>query len=95
MVFDLLDNVYETDEKKENERLYLTVFEPNFLDKSRNFYLEEYKRILRDLGGSSWLRYAQRRLEEELERCNTIISLWTQGKGHVTPGIGQPHLQLP
>jgi len=76
----MLEGLYETDEDNENERLYLTVFEPIFLNASRAFYQRECMTLLRESDASTWLRQTQRRLIEEADRCRTTISPLTDGK---------------
>jgi cullin 3 len=76
----MLEVLYETDEEHENQKLYLTVFEPRFLEASQKFYRRECQRLLRDSDATSWLRHTQRRLTEEDERCATTISALTAEK---------------
>lgn len=76
----MLEGLYETDDENENEKLYLTTFEPQFLKASRAFYAKECEALLRDSDASSWLRQTQRRLIEEADRCRTTVSLLTDSK---------------
>jgi cullin 3 len=76
----MLEGLYETDEDREDEKLYLTVFEPVFLDASRAFYQAECESLLREADASSWLRQTQRRLVEEADRCRTTISQLTEDR---------------
>ncbi|KAH6898409.1 Cullin [Thelonectria olida] len=69
----MLTCLYETEAENENEKLYLTVFEPRFLDNSRAFYTGECDRLLRESDAGTWLRHTQRRLTEEVDRCGTTI----------------------
>ncbi|KAK4658788.1 hypothetical protein QC762_104610 [Podospora pseudocomata] len=70
----MLEQLYETDEEKENEKLYTTIFEPRFLAASEVFYKAECEKLLRESDAGSWLRHTRRRLLEEEERCVTSIS---------------------
>lgn len=70
----MLEGLYETDLESDNERLYLTVFEPSFLEASRKFYQAECQLLLRDSPASVWLRQAKKRLDEETDRCSTTIA---------------------
>ncbi|KAH9990380.1 putative cullulin 3 [Xylariaceae sp. FL0662B] len=70
----MLEDLFETDEENEHERLYLTSFEPAYLHNSHAFYKAECERLVRDGDASAWLRYTQRRLSEEADRCQTTIS---------------------
>ncbi|KAK3382807.1 Cullin [Lasiosphaeria ovina] len=76
----MLESLYETDDELEKQKLYLTVFEPRFLESSRAFYRNECERLLRESDTSTWLRHTRRRLEEEHDRCGTTISHLTAEK---------------
>lgn len=76
----MLEDLYETDEEIENQKLYLTVFEPQYIENSSNFYRSECEKLLRESDASSWLRHTQRRLNEEQDRCETTISILTSDK---------------
>lgn len=76
----MLEGLYETDAENESDKLYLTVFEPAFLQASRKFYQAECQTLLRDSPAGTWLRQAKRRLEEEADRCDTTIAHFTSRK---------------
>ncbi|TVY27906.1 Cullin-3-B [Lachnellula hyalina] len=76
----MLEGLYESDDETENEKLYLTVFEIEFLKASRNFYQKECQTLLRESDASSWLRQTKKRLLEEEDRCQTTISNLTAPK---------------
>ncbi|KAI1338608.1 Cullin-domain-containing protein [Xylariaceae sp. FL0016] len=76
----MLESLYETDEENEEERLYVTTFEPFYLDNSRVFYKSECERLMREGDTSAWLRQTQRRLAEEVDRCQTTVSDLTTQK---------------
>jgi cullin 3 len=76
----MLEGLYETDEEVEHDKLYLTIFEPEFLKDSRSFYNRECNSLLRDTDASTWLRQTKRRLAEEEARCQTTVSLLTAPK---------------
>ncbi|KAK4190560.1 hypothetical protein QBC35DRAFT_74395 [Podospora australis] len=76
-VTSMLEELYETDEEHENQKLYLTVFEPRFLEASRLFYRAQCEKLLRESDAGAWLRHTQRRLREEQERCQTSLSILT------------------
>ncbi|KAL3419288.1 scf ubiquitin ligase subunit [Phlyctema vagabunda] len=76
----MLEALYESDDENENEKLYLTVFEPVYLERSRQFYFLECKTLVEELDASAWLRRTQRRLAEEKERCQTTVSILTEAK---------------
>jgi cullin 3 len=79
-IVDMLEMLYETNEEVEDQRLYLTVFEPTYLADSRRYYRAECERMLRNGDAAEWLRHTQRRLAEEQSRCETTISLSTADK---------------
>ncbi|KAF4998468.1 hypothetical protein FGRMN_3157 [Fusarium graminum] len=83
----MLSSLYETEEEKENDKLYITVFEPCFLDNSRIYYAAECEKLLRESDAGAWLRHTQGRLNEEVDRCGTTIELETLPK--VTEVIDQ------
>ncbi|KAI1000579.1 Cullin-3 [Podosphaera aphanis] len=76
----MLEGLYETDEQFADQKLYLTVFEDAFLNKSQQFYQNECLRLLRDSDASTWLRRTKMRLDEEESRCQTTISFSTAPK---------------
>lgn len=80
----MLSSLYETEAENENDKLYLTVFEPLFLNESRRFYTAECERLLRESDASHWLRHTQTRLDQEVERCGTTIEVETGPKVSAT-----------
>ncbi|KAJ4419098.1 hypothetical protein N0V85_001157 [Neurospora sp. IMI 360204] len=76
----MLESLYETDDEIENQRLYLTLFEPRYLEASTEFYRKECEKLVQEANCSTWLRHAQRRLNEERERCGTTVSIMTTDK---------------
>ncbi|KAK0392767.1 hypothetical protein NLU13_2262 [Sarocladium strictum] len=76
----MLTCLYETEEENEMEKLYLTVFEPRFLENSREFYEKECDELLRAANTSRWLRHTSDRLTQEVDRCGTTIEVETLHK---------------
>jgi cullin 3 len=76
----MLEGLYESDEENESEKLYITTFEPAFLNASREFYQKECTALLRDSDASTWLRQTKKRLIEEETRTQTTISMLTSQK---------------
>ncbi|KAE9381880.1 Cullin-domain-containing protein [Stipitochalara longipes BDJ] len=76
----MLEGLYESDEENESEKLYITTFEPAFLNASRDFYQKECTGLLRDSDASTWLRQTKKRLAEEETRTQTTISMLTSQK---------------
>lgn len=76
----MLEALYETDEEQEDEKLYLTLFEPQFLQATHAFYQAECERLLREGDARTWLRQTGRRLREEHDRCGHTVSQETMQK---------------
>lgn len=69
----MLSLLFKDHNENENDKLYLLIFEPKFLENSREFYAAECHRLLQDSDASSWLRHTEKRLNEESDRCRTTI----------------------
>lgn len=76
----MLNCLYENEDENESDKLYLTVFEPRFLDNSKDFYARECEKLLRDSDAGTWLRHTDKRLNEEVDRCKTTIESETSPK---------------
>ncbi|CAK7229747.1 hypothetical protein SBRCBS47491_007352 [Sporothrix bragantina] len=76
----MLEALYETDEEQEDDKLYLTYFEPEFLEATQLYYRRECERLLNDGDTRVWLRQTRRRLQEEQDRCGHTVSQETMYK---------------
>lgn len=76
----MLEGLYESFSEDESTKLYLTSFEPQFLEASRRFYQDEGKALLAEADASTFCAHARRRLIEENERCQQTISQITETK---------------
>ncbi|KAI1435380.1 Cullin [Xylaria sp. CBS 124048] len=76
----MLESLFETDAEASDERLYLTSFEPAFLEASHEFYRTECEKLLREADASAWLRQTEARLAEEATRCQTTLSRLSEQK---------------
>ncbi|EXJ82661.1 Cullin 3 [Capronia epimyces CBS 606.96] len=76
----MLEGLYENFTEDESTKLYLTSFEPQFLDMSRRFYADEGRALLAAADASTFCTHARRRLVEEGERCQQTISSITDVK---------------
>lgn len=76
----MFSGLYKDHLENENDKLYLILFEVEFLKNSEAFYAEECQRLLRGLDTGAWLRHTERRLNEEKDRCGTTIELETLPK---------------
>ncbi|WEW58086.1 hypothetical protein PRK78_003553 [Emydomyces testavorans] len=76
----MLEGLYETEQEEELSKLYLTSFEPAFLDSSREFYLSEGRRLLSTTDAPSFCKRVAVRIREEKERCHHTLSSVTEPK---------------
>lgn len=76
----MLEGLYEDLSEDEATKLYLTSFEPKFLEASRDFYFKEGQQYLANADAGSFCAQARRRLKEEEERCQQTISNITETK---------------
>ena len=76
----MLEGLYETVTEEESSRLYLTVFEPAFLETSKEFYQAEGQRLLEIGDASTFCRIATERITEEQERCRYTLAVMTEPK---------------
>lgn len=74
----MLEGLYETDTEEESSKLYLTIFEPAFLESSRKFYAAEGQQLSSSVDASSFCRKVSTRLREEEERCLYTLSPLTE-----------------
>lgn len=76
----MLEGLYEDLSEDESTKLYLTSFEPLFLQTSREFYYAEGQKYLANADAASFCSQARKRLKEEEERCQQTISPITAPK---------------
>jgi cullin 3 len=76
----MLEGLYDSDQEVEEEKLYLRLFEPTFLDSSADFYRAEGERLLKDSDAGTYCRQAKRRIDQENDRCRSTISESTTPK---------------
>lgn len=76
----MLEGLYETITEEESTKLYLTVFEPAFLETSRAFYRAEGQRLLGMNDAGTFCQLASNRITEERERCEYTLSTLTEPK---------------
>jgi cullin 3 len=76
----MLEGLYETPTEEESSKLYLTVFEPAFLNTSKEFYRAEGQRLLEIGDAATFCRLATQRITEEQERCRFMLSTATEPK---------------
>ncbi|KAF2147350.1 uncharacterized protein K452DRAFT_323498 [Aplosporella prunicola CBS 121167] len=76
----MLESLFEGISEDINQRLYITSFEQEFLDSSREFYKKEGDTLLRDRDAGTYCRHAARRIQEEQDRCRSTLSESTTPK---------------
>ena len=76
----MLEGIYESFAEEESSKLYLTSFEPKFLQASREFYYNEGRTLLVEADATTFCTRARKRLGEEQERCQQTISQNTEQK---------------
>jgi cullin 3 len=70
----MLEGLYETATEEESAKLYLTVFQPQFIETSRDFYRAEGERLLQLADAATFCRSTSSRIAEEVERCRFTLS---------------------
>ena len=76
----MLEGLYETDEEEESMKLYLTSFEPAFLQASEEFYALQGQEMLRQGDAAAFCRHTKKRIAEESDRCRSTLSPLTLAK---------------
>lgn len=76
----MLEGLYESEDEDESTKLYLTVFEPAFLEASEVFFASESASLLAQADAGTFCRHARRRLDEEEDRCRTTLSMLSSSK---------------
>lgn len=76
----MLEGLYENEDEEESSKLYLTVFEPDFLRVSRDFYQSEAASLLRNTDAGTYCRHSRKRVDEEQDRCRSTLSPLTSPK---------------
>ena len=69
----MLEGLHEGDVEAEEQRLYNTSFEKEYLDTSRIIYRQESELLLRDSHAGAYCKHARRRIYEEDERCKQTL----------------------
>lgn len=76
----MLEGLYETFNEEESSKLYLTSFEPKFIESSKLFYNREGQDLVANTDAGTFCRHARKRLKEEDERCQQTLSTLTDQK---------------
>ncbi|KAI5309911.1 Cullin-3, partial [Ascosphaera atra] len=91
----MFQNLYDSDDEELANKLYLTQFEPKFLQQSEQFYSAEGSSLIQSTDAISYCRHVQRRIDEERDRCDIALFPATEPKVQsvidaslITPHIG-------
>jgi cullin 3 len=76
----MLEGLYLDKSDNEEMRLYVKVFEPEFLEASRKFYQQEGETQMVICDAGAYSRLVDRRIREEVERCRSTLSESTTSK---------------
>ncbi|KAL4959034.1 cullin family protein [Aspergillus stella-maris] len=76
----MLEGLYETEAEEESSKLYLTSFEPDYIETSTVFYEAEGKRLLETADAATFCAVAFDRIAEEKERCLYTVSHLSETK---------------
>jgi cullin 3 len=69
----MLEGLHQDEVESEEQRLYNTSFEKEYLNTSRTFYRGESELLLRDSHAGAYCKHARRRIYEEDERCKQTL----------------------
>ncbi|PIG81736.1 cullin-3 [Aspergillus arachidicola] len=76
----MLEGLYETITEEESSKLYLTMFEPAFIETSKIFYRAEGRRLLETGDAATFCKAASDRIAEEGARCLSTLSPLSEPK---------------
>ncbi|KAL4955545.1 Cullin [Aspergillus filifer] len=76
----MLEGLYQTEAEEESSKLYLTSFEPDYIETSTVFYEAEGKRLLETADAATFCAVAFDRIAEEKERCLYTVSHLSETK---------------
>ena len=76
----MLEGLYETATEEESAKLYLSVFQPQFIETSREFYRAEGERLLQLADAATFCKSTSSRIAEEVERCRFTLSPLSERK---------------
>ncbi|KAK5002587.1 hypothetical protein LTR28_011220, partial [Elasticomyces elasticus] len=76
----MLEGLYDSHHEVEEEKLYLTSFEYEFLASSAEFYRALGDRLLKESDAGQYCRETRNRIDEENDRCRSTLSESTTPK---------------
>ncbi|KAF2001476.1 Cullin-domain-containing protein [Amniculicola lignicola CBS 123094] len=80
MCVGMLESLHEDEAEAEDQRLYNTSFELEYLTTSKEFYRKEAEFLLRDSDAGAYCRHTRKRLDQEEDRCKSTLSEVTTPK---------------
>lgn len=69
----MLEGLHDDKVQSEEQRLYNTSFEVEYLESSKKFYCGESELLLRDADAGAYCKHARQRIYEEDERCKQTL----------------------
>ncbi|KAL8873596.1 MAG: hypothetical protein Q9174_000962 [Haloplaca sp. 1 TL-2023] len=76
----MLEGLYETEDEQELNKLYITSFEPEFLEASAEYYRSVGKSLVAKADASNFCRQARQAAIDEQDRCRSTLSALTAPK---------------
>ncbi|KAL8697693.1 MAG: hypothetical protein Q9201_006995 [Fulgogasparrea decipioides] len=76
----MLEGLYETEDEQEQNKLYITSFEPEFLAASEEYYRSEGRSLVAKGDASNFCRHARQAATNEQDRCRSTLSTLTAPK---------------
>ncbi|KAL8823898.1 MAG: hypothetical protein Q9170_008294 [Blastenia crenularia] len=76
----MLEGLYETEDEQEQNKLYITSFEPAFLAASEKYYRSEGESLVAKGDASNFCRHARQAASNEQDRCRSTLSTLTAPK---------------
>ncbi|KAL8685817.1 MAG: hypothetical protein Q9218_007526 [Villophora microphyllina] len=76
----MLEGLYETEDEQEQNKIYITSFEPEFLAASREYYQLEGRNLVAKGDASNFCKHARKAATDEQDRCRSTLSTLTAPK---------------
>lgn len=76
----VLQGLHESHAETQEERLYVTCFEQQFLDASRAYYRELGARLINEADAAAYCQQTLSHIHKEKDRCKTMLSAETEAK---------------
>lgn len=76
----MLEGLYETEDEQEQNKLYITSFEPEFLAASQEYYRSQGESLVAKGDASTFCQQARQAAANEQDRCRSTLSTLTAPK---------------